>query len=122
MRILIVDDTKSVHAFMKAILAPRGITLEAAYNGKEALSILKTSPAFDLIFLDWEMPEMDGITTLREIRIFDKNTPIIFVTSRQEITCIQDALLAGAQEYVMKPFTEDILIEKAQSVTGRVLA
>lgn len=119
-RILIIDDTKSVHAYLKLILAKMdGATTESVFDGQQAISRLKKSQDFDLIFLDWEMPIMDGPQTLKELKKIQLETPIIMLTSKNEVADIELVLSLGASEYVMKPFTADILFEKINSVTRK---
>lgn len=122
MRILLVDDAKNVHSFVKALFESSDLEFDDAFNGWEALVKVKKGELFDLILLDWEMPEMDGVTTLSEIRALGNDTPIIMVTSKNDLEDVGKALEEGANEYVMKPFTKEILQEKILSVTGREVA
>lgn len=122
-RILIVDDTKSVHSYVKMILAKlNGISVVSVFDGEQALALLKNSTDFDLIFLDWEMPNMNGPQTLMQFRTIQLHIPIIMLTSKNEAEEIEQVLRLGASEYVMKPFTFDILLEKMQFVTGKEFA
>jgi two-component system chemotaxis response regulator CheY len=122
MKILIVDDSKAIHAFMKAILAGTQAVLSHAFNGREAVDLVAAGNKFDVILLDWEMLVLDGPGALVGIRAKDAAVPIVMVTSKNEIMDIQRALEAGANEYVIKPFTKEILHEKISSVTGREVA
>lgn len=118
MKILLVDDTRSVHLFIKASLPMSQIAFDDAYNGSEAMTIMANGGNYDLILLDWEMPIMDGPTTLKAMRNQGITTPIIMVTTKNEPKDIEEALLNGANEYVLKPFTAEILREKIAFVTG----
>jgi CheY-like chemotaxis protein len=121
-RILIVDDTKSVHSFVKHILSRnRDIKTESVFNGSEALVLLKKDSAFDAILLDWEMPLINGPETLQALKRHDISIPVVMMTTKNAITDIQTAMALGASEYIMKPFTEDILFEKLSLVTGKEL-
>ncbi len=120
MKILIVDDARAVHAFIREALLGYACELDQAFNGKEALVCLKTNPDYTIILLDWEMPVLSGIETLREVRKQGIQVPVIMVTSRGEASRIQEALEAGANDYIIKPFTRDILIEKIQAISGEV--
>ncbi|MGE3610975.1 MAG: response regulator transcription factor [Bacteriovoracaceae bacterium] len=121
-RILIVDDTKSVHSFVKHILSRnRNIKTESVFNGSEALVLLKKDSAFDAILLDWEMPLINGPETLQALKRHDIPIPVVMMTTKNAITDIQTAMALGASEYIMKPFTEDILFEKLSLVTGKEL-
>lgn len=119
-RILIVDDTKSVHAFVKHLLSKnREIKTESVFNGSEALVFLKKDSAFDAILLDWEMPLINGPETLQSLKRHGISIPVMMMTTKNSLTDIQTAMSLGASEYIMKPFTEDILIEKLSLVTGK---
>jgi len=122
MKILVVDDSKAIHAFMKAILSGTKAVLSHAFNGREAVDLIIAGNKFDVILLDWEMPVLDGPGALAGIRSKDTSVPIVMVTSKNEIMDIQRALEAGANEYVIKPFTKEILHEKITSVTGQEVA
>lgn len=121
LKILSIDDSKAVHAFINNVFAGTESTISHAFNGKEGLQTLdKSGPEkFDLILLDWEMPGITGIETLAEIRKAGIVVPVIMLTSKNLPEDIGLALSTGANEYVMKPFTKDILIEKLESVLGR---
>ena len=118
--ILIIDDTRSVHAFVKSLLSQtEGITTTDVFNGEEALEVLKAGSRFDLILLDWEMPILNGPETLTRIQSMGVETPAIMMTTKNAPEDITRMLEAGAKEYMMKPFTIDILFEKIAYVTGR---
>lgn len=119
-RILIVDDTKSVHTFVKHLLNKnREIKTESVFNGSEALVLLKNDFAFDAILLDWEMPLINGPETLQALKRHGISIPVVMMTTKNSLTDIQTAMELGASEYIMKPFTEDILVEKLSLVTGK---
>ena len=75
-----------------------------------------------MILLDWEMPRMTGVDALKALRQGGCAIPIIMVTSRNNVKNITEALENGATEYIMKPFTKDILFEKLEMVMGRKVA
>lgn len=112
MKILAVDDSKAVHAFMKILFKGTEHKLFSAFNGKEAVEFLESDESIDLILLDWEMPEMNGLETLKALREKGLSMPIIMVTSKNELSQITEALNSGANEYVMKPFTKEVLLDK----------
>ena len=114
MKILIVDDSKAVHNFIKSALEDfNEVDFTSAYSGKEAVDFLgNQSTNFDIILLDWEMPIMDGPETIKAIRAINTDVPIIKVTSKNKLEDIKMALGLGANDYIMKPFTDDILVEK----------
>jgi two-component system, chemotaxis family, chemotaxis protein CheY len=112
MKILLVDDSRTIRNIQKNTLASMGHTdvVEAA-DGLEALSSLTTGRP-DLMLVDWNMPKMDGITLVRKVRETDTTLPIIMVTTEAEKTKVLEALKAGVNNYVVKPFTADTLSEK----------
>jgi two-component system, chemotaxis family, chemotaxis protein CheY len=121
MRILIVDDTKSVHFFVKELLkSETGLSFSDAFNGQEALDCVAANEAFDVILLDWEMPVMTGPECLEKLRANGMTSPIVMMTTKNAVDDIRRVLELGASEYLLKPFTCDILKEKIQSVCGEV--
>ncbi|MFK7824796.1 MAG: response regulator [Oligoflexales bacterium] len=114
MEILIVDDSKSVHNFIKGSLDEYNqINFTSAFSGKDALEFIDIQKKhFDIVLLDWEMPIMDGPETIKAIRGVNQEVPIIKITSKNKMEDIQMALNLGANDYIMKPFTDDILVEK----------
>lgn len=124
LKILSIDDSRSVHAFLGSLFDPSKSSLAHAYNGLEGIQLLEAKPApeLDLILLDWEMPKLTGIETLERIRAIGIQTPVIMLTSKNDPAEIERALTLGANEYVMKPFTKDILYAKIESVLGREIA
>ena len=107
---LIVDDSKVVRKLARRIIEAIGLTADEAENGVEAVKYCEQRKP-DVILLDWYMPEMDGITFLPILRAMEGgDTPIvIFCTTATDMGNIQQALMAGANEYVMKPFDESII-------------
>lgn len=114
---LIVDDSRVVRKVARRILEDLEFAIEEAADGKLAMeSCLRQMP--DMILLDWNMPVMNGIDFLRQLR----RTPgggdpvVVFCTTENDITHIQEAISAGANEYIMKPFDSDILQAKLAQV------
>jgi two-component system chemotaxis response regulator CheY len=112
MRILLVDDSKTMRNIQRAVLAQLGHTdiLEAG-DGQDALS---KAPAFrpELMLVDWNMPNMDGLTFVKAWRAVNKTTPIIMVTTEAEKARVIEAIKAGVNNYVVKPFTPDLLSQR----------
>ena len=110
---LIVDDSKIVRKVIKRIIEPLGFAILEAEHGEEALVIAK-SHALDLIMLDWNMPIMSGLDFLRTLRATASiaQPKVIFCTTETAYDKIEAAMKAGADEYVMKPFDEAIIIGK----------
>lgn len=118
LKILIVDDTKSVHSYVKALCKNLDIHFSSAFDGEEALSCLEENQDIDLIFLDWEMPKMDGPETLRNLGLRGSSVPVVMMTTKNSFDDVSSMLNAGASDYMMKPFTVDILQEKLSFVLG----
>ena len=120
MKVLSVDDAKSVHSFLKMCLSGTDVDLAHAYSGEEALAILigDSKTEFDLILLDWEMPGLTGPDVLVKLKEANLTTPVIMLTSRNKPEDIMKILELGAVEYIMKPFTQDLIQEKINSVMG----
>ena len=120
--VLVVDDSKSVHAFVRDCIAGTKISLTHVMNGQLALDELaKNTTPIQLILLDWEMPVLDGEKTFSEIKKRSLNIPVVMMTSRNSLEDLTNMIGAGVSEYIMKPFTKDILIAKIESVLGSTL-
>jgi two-component system chemotaxis response regulator CheY len=107
---LIVDDSKIVRKVTRKIFESLKYDIEEAEDGAQALEYCrKMIPK--LIMLDWHMPVMNGLEFLKELRAMPEgNKPVvIFCTTETEFNRIQEAILSGANEYVMKPFDEEII-------------
>jgi two-component system chemotaxis response regulator CheY len=114
MRALVIDDSRTVRAIIGKILRDEGLEVVEAANGREGLERLRQPPGVELVLVDWNMPEMNGldfITAVRSDRTYDP-VRIMMVTTETEQGQVIRALEAGANEYVMKPFTRDILVAK----------
>lgn len=110
---LIVDDSKIVRKVVRRIVEVFGFTILEAENGREALDQVRANTV-DVMILDWNMPVMDGMECMKAIRAdTDIHQPkIIFCTTENEFNKIQQAMMNGADEYVMKPFDEAIIAGK----------
>lgn len=113
MRALIVDDSRYVRGYLRGLLQEKGIDCEEAGDGQEALERMHSELRFDLAFVDWNMPVMNGLEMLRRLRA-EGHTDLkaIMVTTEGEKDHILRALAAGADEYLMKPFDRQALNEK----------
>ncbi len=121
MKIITIDDSSTMRRIIKNTLKRIGYGDEIleAENGKEALEILENNPV-DLIITDWNMPVMDGLTFVKKIRSNSKfdDVPIIMVTTEAAKEDIITALKAGVNNYIVKPFTPQVLKEKIEQVLG----
>ncbi|NRA63788.1 MAG: response regulator [Pseudobacteriovorax sp.] len=122
MKILVTDDSKSVHGFIEAMFAETEHTLLHAYDGQQAIDTVAGEQNIDVILLDWEMPNVTGVEALKKLRDGGSEIPIVMVTSKNNVKDISEALTFGADEYIMKPFTKDILFEKLEMVLERKVA
>jgi two-component system chemotaxis response regulator CheY len=116
---LIVDDSKTIRMILARILRELGYEVCEAIDGKDALKVIEAQKAtVDLVLADWNMPEMNGLDLVKHLRQNPDlaSTKVIMVTTETEIDHIASALEAGANEYVMKPFTKEILKEKLELV------
>ena len=113
MRALIVDDSRFVRDFLRGLLEEKGIECEEAADGRAGLTQLHDSDPFDLALVDWNMPIMDGLNMLKELRAEGFNDmKVMMVTTEAEDDFILRSLDAGADEYLMKPFDDEALTEK----------
>lgn len=118
MKAIVIDDSRAIRSILGGMLRGLGFEISEAGNGREALMVLKANNPPDLALLDWNMPEMNGFELLQRVRAnraFD-SMRIVMVTTETEMSQVAKALEAGANEYVMKPFTPDIIREKLQMV------
>ena len=114
MRALVVDDSAVIRTVLTRILAGLGFEVVSAVNGKEALEKLELGKRPDLTMVDWNMPEMNGYEFIRAVRSDARwrDMPIMMVTTETEMEQVVRALAAGANEYLMKPFTPEMVQEK----------
>ena len=115
MKIMVVDDSKTMRNIQKGVLTQLGYKdFVEAGDGQDALSrVFAEKP--DLILLDWNMPNMDGLTFLKAFRSKDQDTTVIMVTTEAEKARVVEALKSGVNNYLVKPFTPDQLAEKIKT-------
>jgi two-component system chemotaxis response regulator CheY len=120
MKILSVDDSKTMRQIIRNTVEVLGHDFLEAENGKRALDVLKTAGTVDMILLDWNMPEMDGITLLKTLKADPnyRDIPVTMVTTESKRVRVIDAIKSGAKNYVTKPFTQEQLIAKIQESLG----
>ncbi len=113
MRALVVDDSTAVRLYLRKILLPYGFEVVDARNGREGLERVREQH-IDLVLLDWNMPVMNGLELLQHIRSEPGvGSPcVMMVTSENDLQEVAQALETGANEYVMKPFTPEIIADK----------
>jgi two-component system chemotaxis response regulator CheY len=114
---LVVDDSRVVRRVARRILESHGFTVEEAEDGSVALDACRRCLP-GCVLLDWNMPVMDGIAFLKALRAAfgPDRPPVLFCTTENEISFIEQAIEHGAQEFIMKPFDEEILVGKFAQV------
>ncbi len=113
---LVIDDSRVVRSILRKYLSELGMLVLEAGDGAQALDILAEHPEIVLALVDWNMPVMDGLQFIIEVRrqgIYP-DLKIVMVTTESESEQIMRAMAAGANEYVMKPFTKEVLVEKLE--------
>jgi two-component system, chemotaxis family, chemotaxis protein CheY len=117
MRAMVVDDSRAMRVLLARMLRSCGYdeVIEAA-NGVEAFRAIRDHGSPDVVLVDWNMPEMSGIDFVKRVRnsgLLD-DASLVMVTSETAIEKVAEALESGADEYLMKPFTQDALVEKIE--------
>jgi two-component system chemotaxis response regulator CheY len=114
-KVLVVDDSRAIRGILTRILTRNGFEVCQAENGVEALKALEGEAAdISLLCADYNMPEMNGVELIRNMRAMPKfvSLPAIMITTETHMASMQAAFDAGANEYVMKPFTSDMILDK----------
>jgi len=111
---LVVDDSKAIREIERKYLEELGFIVVEAENGENALEVLKSNPDIELILLDWYMPVMNGYEFLKKMRENQEwsHIKVMMVTTENQQKNIIEAIMAGANEYLMKPFDKEMLETK----------
>jgi two-component system chemotaxis response regulator CheY len=119
-KILTVDDSASIRLTTRVTLSNAGYAVTEAVDGMDGLDKLKAGE-FDLVVTDLNMPNMDGLTMIRELRKLPAHTgvPVIFLTTESDGEIKQQAKAAGATGWLTKPFDPESLVKIARKVLGR---
>ncbi len=114
MNVLVVDDAAAVRRILRSALEDLGMNVAEAEDGEEALAYLSAIPEIDLAIVDWNMPRMCGVDLIRRLRELPGRecVRVLMVTTEATSERVVEALSAGADEYLMKPFTIEAMIEK----------
>lgn len=114
---LVVDDSRVVRKLARRMLEACGFAVEEAEDGAKALEACRAGLP-DAVLLDWNMPVMNGLEFLKALRaeFGPDNPPVLFCTTENDMDFIEQAISHGAQEYIMKPFDEEILRGKFEQV------
>jgi CheY-like chemotaxis protein len=120
MRVMVVDDEPEVHAYFKDLLGQLGLNCTTAADGFEAYRTIEESGAYDIYFIDWRMPGMDGIELTRKIKAHDKDRPsVVVMISSADWTVIKDmALDAGVSKYLLKPLFSSAIVDCINECLG----
>ena len=113
-RLLIVDDDSELRLFLRQELELEGYHCQEAANGQQALCLLR-SHGWDLVLLDWGLPDFSGLEVCRRLRQSDAATPVLMLTARDEVCDRVAALDAGADDYLTKPFSLDELLARVRA-------
>jgi len=116
-RALVVDDSRAIRVILKKMLTELGFSdVSEAGDGQEALERIAELGEPDIMLIDWNMPVMNGLELIRAVRkeLGMRGLPILMVTTETEYDQMVRALAAGANEYVMKPFTKDVIESKLE--------
>ena len=116
MRLLLAEDEKSLSRALTRILESSHYSVDAAYNGEEALDFLDVS-SYDAVILDLMMPKVDGLTVLRTLRERNDLTPVLILTARSEVDDKVLGLDSGANDYLTKPFDPKELLARIRAIT-----
>ena len=116
MQALVIDDSRAMRLILTRMLTDMGCQVAEAANGREGLGQLDGGLVPDVMLVDWNMPEMSGIEFVEAVRRppYSSTSRVMMVTTETEVLQVARALDAGADEYVMKPFTKESIAEKFQ--------
>ena len=118
MRILIVEDEKHLARLIAEVLGRDGYAAETADDGRSALKRVLAEP-FDLLIVDWMLPDLDGIQVIRRLRAAEVDVPVLMLTARAQIEDRVEGLDAGADDYLPKPFAFPELRARVRALTRR---
>jgi two-component system, chemotaxis family, chemotaxis protein CheY len=111
---LVVDDSRAMRSILARLMTNLGFEVSQAGDGAEALAALDAGLRPDVALVDWNMPIMDGLSFIKSVRAREdlRDVSLMMVTTESEQSQIVRALAAGAHEYVIKPFTDEVIAEK----------
>jgi two-component system chemotaxis response regulator CheY len=114
MRALVIDDSRAMRTILTGILDDLEFEVEQATDAETAYEVLKADQGFDLALVDWNLPAMSGLDLVKLVRQRQElsGLRLMMVTTETELARVREALEAGADEYIMKPFDKEMLLEK----------
>ncbi len=118
MHALIIDDSRAMRRILRQIVEPLGFEVTEAGDGQQGLEALAGEEDFEVTLVDWTMPVMNGLEFVKAVRADRtwQKMKLVMVTTETEPTQMARALMAGVDEFVMKPFTADILLDKLRLI------
>ena len=116
MRLLLAEDERSLSRAIVAILQHSHYSVDAVYDGEEALAYLEAGN-YDGLILDLMMPKLDGLTVLRTLRARGSRLPVLILTAKSEISDKVEGLDSGANDYLTKPFSTAELLARIRAMT-----
>jgi two-component system chemotaxis response regulator CheY len=119
----VIDDSRAVRKILRQFLEEEGYEVHEAANGMEALTAVHEAGSFEVALVDWNMPHINGYEFVRAIRAREhcKGMMLMMVTTETDLDRVREALEAGADEYVMKPFTKEMIKEKLRLLLERTV-
>jgi len=123
MKAIVADDSRLIRGIIEKTAASIGFEVVQAGNGEEAMNILEADGSeINLVLLDWNMPVLNGIDVIKKMRGDDrfKMIPVLMISTESEDDRIKEAINAGAQGYLTKPFTTDKLLDAIRHVLGNI--
>lgn len=113
-RALVIDDSRAIRSILAGILGDIGFDVVGVADAEEAHALLQRDADFELALVDWNLPVMNGLDLVRKIRAMPSldSVRLMMVTTETELERVSQALDAGADEYIMKPFDKAMLLEK----------
>ena len=117
-RILVIDDDAAITSLLKRGLSYEGFAVDTARSGGEGLTLARERPS-DLVILDVMMPGLDGLEVLRRLRAADEHLPVLMLTAKDAPADQVEGLESGADDYVTKPFTFEVLLARIHSLLRR---
>lgn len=119
MRLLLAEDEEDLSRALVAVLKHNNYSVDAVYDGAEALDYIENSENYDGVILDIMMPKMDGIMVLKTIRSHGNSVPVLMLTAKAEIDDRVEGLDSGADDYLTKPFSMKELLARIRAMTRR---
>ena len=117
-RILAVDDEPDLRSLLRILLKNKGYEVLEAASGREAVEKVRSEPRIDLVIMDIMMPGLSGVEACAEIRKFS-TVPMLFLTAKSQLSDKAEAYASGGDDYLAKPFSQNELMMKVESLTRR---